>query len=607
MGIIVRSNSNYISPCFPILKKKGAIRLIVDYRKLNSRTIKDGYPIPELTDKILALRTSRVFSTIDLNMGYYQLMVEKESQKYTAFVVNHQVFEFTRMPFGLTNAPRSFQRAMAETLKDLNHIEVFMDDIVVHSEDIENHVLHLKALFERLRSANISINFSKCQFNKIEITYLGMIIREGIIEPDLSRLQKLDFKIPKTRRQLQQILGLLNWYRPFLKQMSGRIIDITERLKNKNYRPLDERDIQVLKDLFNELNSGVQLHFPDEHEDFILECDASEVALGAALYQKQKLIDLFSKKLTDTERKYPIQEKEALGIIRALEHFCKIVFNTHIIVRCDNRNLLFDKIDYRQKTQHWKILLCEYDITFEAIKGIDNYCADYLSRNVAIKTFQTPINFEQFPENYKTDLVALKLQAKNELKEAEIKGTKLLLDNERRIYIPVKLCSKVLEKIHNQLGHRGSTKLYETLKKFYTAISFTKKIKTVVRSCRICQEVKSNTYSYGIQQCCLHSEKPFYLIYADILGPFTSEILAQEIDTEIFYLLTIIDACTRIAQTKVLVKITGIDVVDCFRSWVRRNGTPSIVITDQGKQFGKSELNGPIFKHLNLPGLTLNI
>ena len=128
-GIIQPSRSEFISPCFPILKRNGNIRLIIDYRKLNSVSVKDCYPIPEVKEKLLRLRGSSICSTIDLNMGYYQLSVKEESRKYTAFVVNHQVYEFTRMPFGLTNAPRSFQRAINEMLRNLTNIEVFMDDL----------------------------------------------------------------------------------------------------------------------------------------------------------------------------------------------------------------------------------------------------------------------------------------------------------------------------------------------------------------------------------------------------------------------------------------------------------------------------------------------
>ena len=299
MKVIVYSDSQWISPAFPILKKNGKIRLIIDYRKLNSLTVKDVFPIPEIKEKVYGLRGSKIFSIIDLNMGYYQLKVERESRKYTAFVLDGEVYEFTRMPFGLTNAPRTFQRAITKIVRGLSNVEVFMDDIVVHSPSLESHVAHLQNLLERLEGHGISINFEKCRFAANKVKYLGLIVDDQGIRPDTTNILNLNWKPPKTKKQLERILGLINWFRPFIQGLSEQISEITERLKDKCFRGLTQKEIDTVQRIFAKICSAETLSFPDESKPYILETDASENAIGGVLLQQSKVIGFYSKKLSD--------------------------------------------------------------------------------------------------------------------------------------------------------------------------------------------------------------------------------------------------------------------------------------------------------------------
>ena len=133
MGVVRESTSKYISPAFPVYKKDGNIRLVVDYRNLNKFTQKDPYPIPDLQEAFHGIDGSSVFFSIDLNMGYHQIPVKKEHQRYTSFAINGQHLEFCRMPFGLCNAPATFQSTMDKVLGGIKNCRVYLDDILVFS------------------------------------------------------------------------------------------------------------------------------------------------------------------------------------------------------------------------------------------------------------------------------------------------------------------------------------------------------------------------------------------------------------------------------------------------------------------------------------------
>ncbi|KAG0440785.1 Retrovirus-related Pol polyprotein from transposon [Dictyocoela muelleri] len=157
----------YCSPAFPILKRNGRVRLVIDYRKLNEITLKTNYIFPTITEILTQLHNSTVFSKIDLNLGYYQIPLDEKSIQYTAFGINNKRYEFLRMPFGLSNAPRTFQRAMNELLNHLPYVKVYIDDILIHSEDEEKHCDHINEVLKLLHENGLSINFDKCKFFRI--------------------------------------------------------------------------------------------------------------------------------------------------------------------------------------------------------------------------------------------------------------------------------------------------------------------------------------------------------------------------------------------------------------------------------------------------------
>ncbi|KAF9756168.1 Transposon Tf2-6 polyprotein, partial [Nosema granulosis] len=390
LDIIHESNSNYASPAFTVPKKTGDVRLVVDYRELNKKTVKMGYPFPCIQYSLMDLKGSQYFSQLDLNMGYYQIEVDPKEQHKTAFVLPFGQYEFARMPFGLCNAPRVFQKVMSDKLKDMPFVKIFVDDILIFSKSKEEHEKHLKKVLERLRDEGISVNFTKSSFRLKEVRYLGKIIDKDGIRPDLSSLIKLEqIKVPHNRSGLMKLVGMINWYRDHIPNLSRLLSNITDKLSKSNPFKWDNEDTQAVDKIISIIKEQIKLHHPDISKPFVVETDASDIGLGGVLLQDDKIVGLFSYKLHKSEKNYTTTEKELLAIVKTLQHFRSMVLGSKITVKTDHNNLLFTTNCLNNRAQRWKILLDEFGIDLQHIKGKDNAGADFLSRCMFISKTDT--------------------------------------------------------------------------------------------------------------------------------------------------------------------------------------------------------------------------
>ncbi|KAF9761847.1 Transposon Ty3-G Gag-Pol polyprotein [Nosema granulosis] len=224
LDVIQESKSVYASPAFTIPKKNGKTRLVIDYRELNKKTVKLGYPFPGIQYTLIDLKGARFFSQLDLNMGYYQIEIAEKDRYKTAFVLPFGHYEFKRMPFGLCNAPREFQKIMTNKLKEFNFVKIFLDDILIFSKTAEEHENHIEKVLKKLHEEGISVNYEKSSFMNKEVKYLGKIIDERGIRPDTTVLLNLDkLAVPRNRKGLMQLLGIINWFRDHVPGLSQRI------------------------------------------------------------------------------------------------------------------------------------------------------------------------------------------------------------------------------------------------------------------------------------------------------------------------------------------------------------------------------------------------
>ncbi|KAG0420195.1 Retrovirus-related Pol polyprotein from transposon opus [Dictyocoela roeselum] len=327
-GIIKKANPRFCSPAFVTRKRNGKLRILIDYRELNKITVKQGHPLLSIASYLLDLKGSCYFSNIDLNKGYYQIPIKARDIEKTGFSLLNRSYVFLRMPFGLTNAPRTFQFAMTQIFGDLNYVKIYLDDILVHSQTLEDHIKHLRTVLSRIKKHDMSINFEKSNFCQEEIRYLGLVINKNGIRANTSEISALKIRPPKTRKQLEKIIGLFNWFRPFVFNLSRKLIPLYDKLKRNNDKfTMTESDQKIVDDIINDIKRQETLFHPDINKPFNLKCDASNEGIGAILTQNKNLIGIYSKKFTKTEVNYTTCEKEALSIIMALQH-SKLFYST---------------------------------------------------------------------------------------------------------------------------------------------------------------------------------------------------------------------------------------------------------------------------------------
>ena len=344
-GIIQPSKAATCSPVNLVLKEDGSLRLTIDYRKINNATEPDPYPLPRIDDIIARLAKNKVFSKIDLANGYYQVKMHPESIKYTTFISEFGKFEYLAMPMGLKNAGSTFQRMMDKVLEGLigETCFVYLDDIIIFSEDVETHEERVKQVLERLKTNGLQIKLKKCEFIVPSIRFLGHIISHGQVEKSKHLVEAIaTAELPKTMRQLRGFMGLANYYRKFIKNFAKIALPLNKLLNNVDKAVLLTDDaIKAFETLKQELtNMDNILSLPNFDLTFILETDASDYCIGAALMQKiegkECPIAFYSRSMTVAEKNYDTSKKELLAIVKAV-NISNSIYGKEFIIKTNNK------------------------------------------------------------------------------------------------------------------------------------------------------------------------------------------------------------------------------------------------------------------------------
>ena len=305
-GIIEPSTSGWASPIVLVRKKDGTLRLCVDYRKLNGVSQQDAYPMPRVDEIIDRIGKAKFITTIDLTRGYWQVPVAEGARAATAFTTLFGLFQFKVMPFGLQGAPATFQRLMDHLINGMDSFAAaYLDDIVIYSSTWEEHLAHIRAVFESLREAGLTVKSQKCQFGMSQCVYLGHIVGSGVVCPEQAKIQAVSsFPVPKTKKEVRTFLGLTGYYRCFIPSyaaITAPLMDLT-----KKDCPNQVRWTPGCNEAFCKLKSVLctapVLHSPDFSQTFILQTDASDRGVGAVLSQidaegDEHPIGFFSRKL----------------------------------------------------------------------------------------------------------------------------------------------------------------------------------------------------------------------------------------------------------------------------------------------------------------------
>ncbi|XP_068222362.1 uncharacterized protein [Palaemon carinicauda] len=280
------STSPWASPCLLVPKPNNQLRLCTDYRKLNKVTVKDSFPLPRINDILDSIGNKKILTRIDLMKGYYQVPLTQSAKEISSFITPFGLFSYKVMPFGLTNAPATFQRMMSEVIRNMKDTYVYLDDVVVASDDWDEHLQTLEELFHRFRSSRLTVNLAKSAFGRAKVTYLGHTIGGGSIMPkDVNIASILDYPIPTNKKELKSFLGMTSYYSRFIKNYS----EITASLYNLTSPKIsfywEEKHQQLFNNLKRVFISKPILKAPNFNQDFLLQVDASNSGYGAVLLQ----------------------------------------------------------------------------------------------------------------------------------------------------------------------------------------------------------------------------------------------------------------------------------------------------------------------------------
>ena len=405
-GIIRPSYSPWASPVCIIRKKDGYFRFAIDYRKLNEVTKREIYPMPRVDDTLDTLKDAKYMTTLDLASGYWTVPLKESDKAKTAFITHHGLYEYNVMPYGLCNAPSVFSRLMDAVMAGLKWqcVLVFIDDILIYSNTFEQHLVDIVKVFERLRTANLTMKPSKCHFCRPKLSYLGHEISPAGIKPDPLKVQALEAfefsepeKAGKPRKtavkKIQSFLGLAQYYRRFIKNYSVIAKPLNELTRDSVKWVWTDKVQKAFVTLKKRLSSAPLLAYPNFNQPFTLQTDACKDGLGAVLCQRSSstetapareiVIAYASRALTDAEAAWigGVKEWEALAIVWACELFKDYLIGRQFVVQTDHSNLQWLLQQKNGRLERWAMRLLEFDFLLQYRPGASNANADALSRH----------------------------------------------------------------------------------------------------------------------------------------------------------------------------------------------------------------------------------
>ena len=405
-GIIEPSESEWCSPVILVKKKNGEWRFCVDYRQLNKVSKPFSFPLPRLQDVWDAVGEAEptIFTTLDLCQGYFQVKVDPDSKEKTAFITHDGVYQFRRMPYGLMNAGNTFQMVMSRVLRGLAwHIAiVYVDDILVFSKNMTEHLQHLSAVFARLRLSNLKLKPSKCYFARDEVLYLGHKLSPQGIAVNQEKVKAVsEFPTPTTPKEVCSFIGLCSYYRRFVKNFAKIASPLNQLLKKDSKFKWTEECEQSFNQLKERLTSTPILSYPDMEKQFILTSDTCGSGIACTLSQVKEdnlehPIAYYGRGLRDNEKKWSISERECLALLEGIRNFRTYLSHKKFLVITDHHALEWLRSN-RQETgrlARWSLFLQGFNFEVKYKPGKQIPHADSLSR----RNYDKPVDQEDLDE-----------------------------------------------------------------------------------------------------------------------------------------------------------------------------------------------------------------
>lgn len=610
-GIIERKVTSYINPIVVVKKKTGDIRLCLDARLLNTRLEKQ-YELPGRIDAILSsCYGSTVFSKLDLKHSFWLIKLHEDSRKYTGFTIAGTTYQFRVVPFGISTATSALTYALERMLNQFSKFCVYyVDDILIFSKSQEEHCAHLEQIIHVLSKNGMKLSLNKCEFFQNSVSYLGYIVNQFGITLEKDRLDEIkSFPKPCNVKKLQSFLGLLNYYKRFIPNISEICIPLFDLLKkNTKFKWLESHEEAFTRIRSQFYNNLLLLH-PNFQRDFYIRTDGSDSAIAGVLFQYDEdhleyPIFFVSRKLTNTEQHYTVGEIEMLAIVFAITKFKYYILGRKFFIQSDNKALssILNTRILNNRIYRYYLLIQNYDFEIQHISGKQNLVADIFSRLYSDKKYKKFFCINNNEQNSIKEMFTTKniincqkcnelgkvfneLKTNNSFKGFTIRDNMLVkrVDYLYLIVLPKFKAKEILCELHNFYCHLGLKRLHMLFRERFVAKTDWKIAKKIVNTCWTCQLYKTKNYTSFHPGKPIISNHPRDIIAVDFLEHLLPSNGFKNI-------LIILDCFSKLVRFYPTHSCNGATVIKCLQEYFNTIGLPKTIIFDNGKCFQNSKL-----------------
>jgi hypothetical protein len=642
-GFIVNSKSPFASPILFVKKSDGSLRFCIDYRKLNSLTRNDPYPIPRIDELLARVSKAKYYTKLDIRQAFHRIRMDPDSEDYTTFRTRYGSYKCKVLPFGLCNGPATYQRYMNDVLLDYldDFCMAYLDDILIYSEDLVQHELHVKSVLNRLREAGLQADIKKCEFSVTRTLYLGYVLTTKGLEVDPAKVEPLrNWERPTTVTGVKSFLGFCGFYRQFIRNfglIAKPLSTITRPSEPFRWTTECENSFEKLR---RYLLAIPTTHHYNPELPTKLETDASDGVTAGVISQEHPdkqwyPVGFYSHVLSGHEINWEIHDKELFAIVQAFQKWRPelMAATSRVRVYSDHRSLEYFMTTKQltAKQVRWMEFLSDFNFQIQYTTGKSNAKADILSRREQDLKLQEEVkrdsrarvllgpkhidprigaelaqvyiqslsvsSLEASPTDQlraSTDLIQ-ELRDDNEKSFASIRsqdplpegysqqGKLLLFKGRLCVNRLAPLCTRLIKEAHEQVSsaHPSGLKTYQLLAPQYYWFGMGSDCKRFVRNCIACKLSHSNNTK---QQGYLHPlpipEYPMQHLCMDF-KEFPKDKNGYD------NILVFMDRLSKASVSIPCHKTTNAaGMAQLFTQWIYRFGhTPESIVSDRGPQF----------------------